>query len=75
MWLIVKILGIVLVLGIAIQFGSVYYRTILMGGYFDNASFGSSILVGLGAPIVIILVVFFLIGAIVRFDPKSLNNL
>ena len=75
MWLIAKIISVVVVLGIAVQLGSVYYSTILMGGYFDNVSLGSSIIVGLGAPIAIILVAFFLVRAIVRFDPKSLSNL
>jgi hypothetical protein len=45
-----------------------------MGGYFDNALLGSSIIVGAGAPIAIVLVAFFLIRAIIRFDPKSLND-
>lgn len=73
MWLLAKIVGIVVVLGIAVQLGSVYYSTILMGGYFDNASAGSSIIVGVGAPIAIVACAFFLIRSIIRFDPKSFD--
>jgi hypothetical protein len=75
MWLFAKIFLVVVVLGLAVQLGSVYYSTILMGGYFDNASLGSSIIVGVGAPIAIVAATFFLIRAIIRFDPKSLNDL
>lgn len=67
----VKLILILIVVGFMLQQAGVYYSTIIVGNYVNNASFGLSIMAAVAWPLAVLAIAYTVIRWIVKFD---LNN-
>lgn len=70
-----KFLLCLVVLAIAAQQLSVYYNVVVVGTFLKNAPIANAILGGVAWPVAVVAIGGFLIYKIVKFNPKSINDL
>ena len=62
-----KFIAIAIIISVNVTMGETWYRVFLSGGYFSNASFLSSMIIGLLVPAAVIYLSFLAIRLIIKY--------